>query len=107
VKYAKALATATMTAKNDPDDLEARLNVAKCQTSLGVVLGRAAQYPEARQQFDLALATSGEILRARPQDNETLYLAGLIRKNAAAIKPCAIGKSCGASESLQLPTPMN
>ena len=43
---------------------------------MGVVLGRAARYSEAQQEFNAALKTCGEILKLRSRHAETLYLSG-------------------------------
>src|SRR5262249_38632860 len=45
-QYHRALVIATELARNDPEDFESRLNIAKLRVDIGVVLARAKQYPQ-------------------------------------------------------------
>ena len=74
---------------------------------MGVVLGRAARYSEAQQEFNAALNTCGEILKLRPRDAEKLYLTGMIRDDAAAFDACLNTRRCRSAQGVQLPTPLN
>ncbi|HYK88786.1 MAG TPA: serine/threonine-protein kinase [Acidobacteriota bacterium] len=106
-RLSRALATAVATSQYDSEDLEARLKVAKIHATLGVVLARALRYAQAQQEFKSALESSREILRARPQDSETLYLSKMVRNNAASLKQCSVGTVCKSVRDLRLPTLLN
>jgi eukaryotic-like serine/threonine-protein kinase len=106
-KYSDSLAMATLLRQENPDDLDSLLSIAKTHDSLGVVLARGTQYDQARQEFAAARNNSEELLRSRPQDAETLYLAGLIHEHLALIQTCSITPTCGKIAQWRLPTPTN
>ncbi len=106
-KYAAALRMATGLAKDDPQDLESPLSIAKLHAAFGVVLGRAARYAEAGQELATARDGIATFLHRRPDDAEGAYVAGLIRDDTAALNRCSDGHPCAGTSLLRLPTLMN
>jgi tetratricopeptide (TPR) repeat protein len=106
-RYSKSLATAVAISQHDPQDLESQLSIAKIHGALGVVLARASRYSDARRELDTSLSLADDLLRIRPQDNETLYLSGLTRDHAAALGGCMDGRRCSGTSRLQVPSLVN
>ncbi len=102
-KYSQALKMATDLARNDPEDLESRLNIAKLHVDLGVVLARAKRYPEAQQELGAGLADLHEFLSLRPHDGDALYVSETSRDSLAALQACTARRACEAARTMRLP----
>jgi tetratricopeptide (TPR) repeat protein len=102
-KYSRSLTTATELAQDEPQDLEARLSIAKLHTALGVVLSRAGRYSEAQAEFRTTLKDSDELLAMRPHDAETLYLSKMTRDYLTALNRCSLLRICETARRFQLP----
>jgi eukaryotic-like serine/threonine-protein kinase len=103
-KYSQALKMETELAASDPQDLEARLNIAKLHDALGVVTARMKRYSEAEQELQFALRNFDELLRIRPHDAEALFASAAARSNLSALQSCVADRECQALRVLQLPT---
>lgn len=106
-EYVRALDMATELARNDPEDFESRLNIAKLHAALGVVLARARRYAQAKEELASALSLLEEFLKARPGDAEVLYVSEMTRTNLAALQRCGNALDCVAIHALGLPVPNN
>jgi tetratricopeptide (TPR) repeat protein len=102
-QYSRSLTAATEIAQHDPGDLESRLNIAKLHAALGLVHARAAQYPEAKQDFNSALDDFQNLLRIRPQDAEAIYTSKATQDAMAVVGNCSTQRPCKGVRELKLP----
>jgi len=102
-QYTRSLTAATEIAHHDPGDLESRLNIAKLHAALGLVHARAAQYPEAKQEFNTALDNFQDLLRLRPQDAEAIYASKATQDAMAVLSNCSTARPCKGVRELKLP----
>ena len=102
-QYNRSLTAATEIAQHDPGDLESRLNIAKLHAALGVVHARAAQYPEATQEFNTALNNFQELVRIRPLDAEVIYASKATQDAMAVVSNCSTERPCTGIRELRLP----
>jgi non-specific serine/threonine protein kinase/serine/threonine-protein kinase len=102
-QYSRSLTSATEIAQHDPGDLESRLNIAKLHAALGLVHARAAQYPEAKQEFNTALANFQELLRIRPQDAEMIRVSNATQDALAVVGNCSAERPCKGVSEMKLP----
>jgi non-specific serine/threonine protein kinase/serine/threonine-protein kinase len=102
-QYSRSLTSATEIAQHDPGDLESRLNIAKLHAALGLVHARAAQYPEAKQEFNTALDNYQELLRIRPQDAEVIHASKATQDAMAVVGNCSTERPCKGVVEMKLP----
>jgi len=102
-KLSQSLVAASELAKNDLQDMEAQLTVAKLHTSTGIVLARAGRYSDAQQELTTALARFDDFLRLRPQDPEGLHVSKLTREDLATVNDCLTTHACKSISLMQLP----
>jgi serine/threonine protein kinase/tetratricopeptide (TPR) repeat protein len=102
-QYSRSLTAATEIAQHDPGDLESRLNIAKLHAALGLVHARAAQYPEAKQDFNSALDDFQNLLRIRPQDAEAIHTSKATQDAMAVVGNCSTQRPCKGVRELKLP----
>jgi serine/threonine protein kinase/tetratricopeptide (TPR) repeat protein len=102
-QYTRSLTAATEIAHHDPGDLESRLNIAKLHAALGLVHARAAQYPEAKQEFNTALDNFQDLLRLRPQDAEAIHASKATQDAMAVVGNCSTARPCKGVSELRLP----
>jgi serine/threonine protein kinase/tetratricopeptide (TPR) repeat protein len=101
-QYIRSLTAATEIAHHDPGDLESRLNIAKLHAALGLVHARAAQYPEAKQEFNTALDNFQDLLRLRPQDAEAIHASKATQDAMAVVGNCSTARPCKGVRELRL-----
>jgi eukaryotic-like serine/threonine-protein kinase len=101
-QYTRSLTAATEIAHHDPGDLESRLNIAKLHAALGLVHARAAQYPEAKQEFNTALDNFQDLLRLRPQDAEAIHASKATQDAMAVVGNCSTARPCKGVRELRL-----
>ena len=106
-EYAKALTTMSALSEGDPQDLDSRLTIAKIHAGLAIVLARAARFEEAHKEFTQAMSISQQLLRIRPEDEETLYLLGQLRTDEASLATCSSGRRCDGKSRFAVPTMLN
>ena len=102
-EYTRSLAAATEIAQHDPGDLESRLNVAKLHAALGSVRARAAQYSEAKQEFNIAQDSFQELLRIRPRDAEVIHASNATQDAVAVLQKCPTEGPCKGVRAIRLP----
>jgi hypothetical protein len=100
-RYSQSRATATGLAQNKPQDLESLLSIAQAPYSVGVVLSKTRRYPEAQAELRTSLKRSDDLLRARPQDAEILYVSKMTHDYLATLNRCSPGRECAQAAGTQ------
>ena len=106
-KYTQALGVAAELARNDPQDLESRLNTAKLRVDLGVIRARSRQYPEAQKELEIGVSRLNEFLSLRPKDAEGLYALDTAQNNFATLRECRLHRRCREVAPMRLLVPNN
>jgi len=102
-KYSQALKMATNLSRNDPEDFESLLNIAKTHVALGIVLARAKRYSEAHQELSVGLSHLNDLRSLRPKDGEIQYTSEMAHNSVLALAKCVPGRACSAMEGMRLP----
>ena len=102
-QYTRSLTAAAEIAQHDPGDLESRLNIAKLHAALGIAHARAAQYPEAKQEFNTALGNFQELLLIRPQDAEAMHASNATKDAMTVVGNCSAERPCKGVREMKLP----
>jgi len=75
--------------------------LAKLHAALGILSAKGARYEDARQEFQAAQKLAKQLMAARPEDREILYVLEVTAKLVAAIENCH--NTC--PQAVQYPTP--
>ena len=100
----RSLSIAEDFAKKDAADLDSLLQMARANSSLGVLWARSSGLSEASGAFSKSLAVAHQLLAVRPGDAEAKYLEGFIKNQISVLARCSETAPCGEVRQLQFPS---
>lgn len=99
-----SLAIAERLAREDPLDMESRLQIASAHAALGVIWARCARFAMARSELSDALTRAKQLLAVRPTDRAGLDLTMAMERDLAAVSRCVDDKPCRSVNQFRLPS---